>query len=86
MHVSGSMQWGFLRWNLLQWGQLFFVGASLLSFFFFFSHLPRDLDHLSLLQLHPRGLRTSSDDSLVEVAPYTDSVYSELVSPPSIIE
>jgi len=55
------------------------------SFFLVFFHLPRDLDHLSLLQLCPCGLRSTSDNSLVEDAGYTDLVYSELMSPSSII-
>ena len=65
---------------------VFFKGASLLSFFFFFSVLPRDLDHLSFLRLRPCDLRSSSDNSLLEVAPYADLMYSELESSLSIIE
>jgi hypothetical protein len=34
VHLSGSPRWGFLCWNILQWGHVFFAGASLLSFFF----------------------------------------------------
>ncbi len=61
-------------------------GHVIVVLLFFFSCLPRDLDRLSLLRFRPLGLRSSSNDSLVKVAPYADSVYSKLVSPPSIIE
>ena len=55
-----------------------------LSFsFFFFSHA---LAFLGFLISRMRDLRCSSDEPLSELAPYADSVYSELVSLFSIIE
>ncbi len=37
VHLSGPTRWGFLRWIFLQWGHVFFAGASLFSFFVCFS-------------------------------------------------
>ena len=86
MHLSGLTQWSFLCCFFLQWGHVFFAGASLLSFFVFFSFLPRALACLSFLQSRPHGLCSSSNNSLLEVALYADLVFSELESSLSIIE
>ena len=86
MHLYGLTQWGFLRWIFLQWGHVFFVGASLLSFFVFFSFLLRALARLSFLRLRLCGSRSSSDDLLLEAALYANLVYSQLESSLSIIE
>ncbi len=73
MHLSGLMRWDFLRWYFLQWGHVFFFGSLSLSFFsFFFS---QDLDFLVFLCLHLRDLHCSSDEPLLELAPYADLVY-----------
>ena len=77
---------GLLALRFLAMGVGVFAGASLSSFFFFLFFLPRDLDCLSFLRPRLRGLRSSSSNSLVEVVPYTDLVYSKLESSPSIIE
>ncbi len=54
-----------------------FFGSLSLSFSFFF--VSRDLDILVFLCLHLQDLRCSSDELLLELAPYADSVYLEAV-------
>ncbi len=69
MHLSSDTQWGLVRWNFLQWGQIFF-SCCFFAPFLSFLHPPWcDLD----LQLRPRGLRISLDELLLDVAAYADS-------------
>jgi hypothetical protein len=72
--------------------EVFAMGACVLCWclivvlFCFFLLLPRALACLSFLWLRPHGLRSSSDNLLLEVALYANLVYSKLESSPSIIE
>jgi len=85
VHLPGLTRCTFLRWYFLQWGHEFNFGSLSLSFtFFFFS---RDLGFfLAFLCSRSRDLHCSSDELLSLLAPYADSVYSELMSLFSIIE
>jgi hypothetical protein len=79
MHLFGSTRWDFLWWYFLQWGHVFFFGSSSLSFAFFF--FLQNLGFLVFLSSRSQYLRHSSDELLLELVPYADSVYSESVSP-----
>ncbi len=69
MHLSLDTRWGLVRWNFLQWGQVFF-SCCFFAPFLSFSRVPwHGLD----LQLHPRGLCVSLDKLLSDFAAYADS-------------
>ena len=87
MHLSGLTRWGFLGWIFCNEGMRSLLAPHCCPSLFSspFCCVPW-LICSSCGRVCLRGLRSSSDDFLAEVAPYADLLYSDLESSLSIIE